>query len=267
MTTLSGALSYKQKYSPTLIASTISLQSRDKMQPKQLKIPCVDCHLCHVCLSKTLDALGLEKLNRVIRKLGPFRKGQHLFQEGDEFRSLYFIRSGAVKSYSATANGNELGVSFYLPGETIGLDGLYTKRHASSVVALEDTFVCEFPFHALENLLATQPLMQKHFNELLSRQLVQNQAMILLHSQKTADEQLAAFLINLSQRYKRLKLSSLSFRLPMTRRDIALCLGLAYETVSRLFSNFQQRSWMSVEGREITLMNMPNVYIGSLEQS
>ena len=112
MTTLSGALPYKQKYSPTLIASTISLQSRDKIQSEQLKSPCVDCHLSHVCLSKTLNTLGLEKLNRVIRKLSPFRKGQHLFQEGDEFSSLYFIISGAVKSYSSTSNSNELGVIF-----------------------------------------------------------------------------------------------------------------------------------------------------------
>lgn len=265
MTTLSSALPNTQKFNPTLIASTISLQSSDQLQSQQVKTACVDCRLHDVCLSKTLDAPGLEKLDRVMRKPGPYRKGQHLFRQEDEFRSLYFIRSGAVKSYTATVNGDELGVSFYLPGETIGLDGLYTKRHACSVVALEDTFVCEIPFHALENLLATRPLMQKHFNELLSRQLLQDQAMFLLHTQKTADEQLAAFLMNLSQRYKRIRLSSLSFRLPMTRKDIALCLGLAYETVSRLFSNFQQRSWMSVNGREITLMNMPDVCVGSIE--
>lgn len=256
MTTLDCTLKQAQKFDPTLIASTISLQTGDELQARQERSICEECHLRSLCLSKTLDADGLEELNRVVRHHRPVRKGQHLFRQEDEFKSLFVIRAGAAKSYRTSIDGEELGVSFFLPGEMLGLDGLYRKKYTNSVIALEDMFVCEFPFRALEKLLVTQPLMQRHFNELQSLQILQEQEMLLLHSQKTADGQLAAFLINLSQRQKRLKLSPVSFRLPMTRKDIASCLGLASETMSRLFANFQRKSWVNVKGREITLTNM-----------
>ena len=257
MISLNGTPHNSQKIHPTLIASTISLQTPDELQSRQANTLCEDCRLRSLCLSKTLDTDGLNKLDTVLRHPHPFRKGKHLFRQGDEFKSLFIIRSGATKSYRTSINGEEQGVSFFLPGEMLGLDGLHTKQYTNSVIALEDTLVCEYPFRELEKLLATEPSMQRHFNELQSRQILQEQEMTILHNQKTADDQLAAFLMNLSRRYKRLNLSPVSFRLPMARKDIASCLGLAGETMSRLFANFQHKSWMSVNGREITLTNMP----------
>jgi CRP/FNR family transcriptional regulator len=145
-----------------------------------------------------------------------------------------------------------------LPGELIGLDGVYAGEHGSSIIALEDTFLCELPYRALEQLFDSHPSMQRYFNEMLSRQIVQEHAMTLMYSQKTADNQLVSFLTNLSQRFKRLKQSPVSLRLPMSRKDIAGCLGLAHETVSRLFSDFQHRNWIEVDGREVKLVNLPS---------
>ncbi|MFT7470441.1 MAG: CRP/FNR family transcriptional regulator [Kiritimatiellia bacterium] len=243
---------------PATIASTLSALPNIHVAINSNTTACHDCRLNTLCLSKNLNTKDLTALSKIAKTLSPLRKRQHLFRQGDKFNSLFLVRSGSVKSYSTNVSGDELGVNFYLPGELIGLDGVYTKEHGSSVVALEDTFLCELPYHALEKLFIAQPLVQSHFNELLSRQMVQEHAITLMHSQKTADDRLVAFLLNLSQRFKRLKQSPVSFRLPMPRKDIAGCLGLAHETISRLFSEFQHRDWMEVSGREVRLLNLPN---------
>jgi len=143
-----------------------------------------------------------------------------------------------------------------MPGEVIGLDGLYSERYMSSMVTLQDATLCEIPYKALETLCASQPLLQKRFNELQSRQIVHEQEMTMLRGQKTAASRLIAFLLNMSKHYEELKLSPVCFRLPMTRKDIGSCLGLTLETISRLFTQLQDQELLRVKGREVTLTNI-----------
>lgn len=215
-----------------------------------------DFRLRNLCLARDLSAEGLLKLHSILGEPTRLVKKEHLYRQTDAFKSLYFVSSGFAKSYVNNADGDELAVSFFMPGEIIGLDGLFSKHYASSIVALEDTFICEIPYRELEKLCFMLPALQKNFNELQSRQIVQELEMTILRGHKTAAGRLAAFLANLSQRYENLKLSPNSFRLPMTRKDIGACLGLTLETVSRLFTIFQDQGLIEVAGKEVKLTNL-----------
>lgn len=242
---------------------TNAIVARDMPPSWQTKIPsitqkvaCKDCRVWNLCIVKGLQSEGLEKLSAIITTPQPLRKNTHLHRQSDVFSSLYFIRSGSVKSYVTNANGDELAVSFLMPGEIIGLEGLYLKQNASSIVALEDTYLCEVPYKSLEKLFKSQPTLQNRFNELQSRRIVQELEMVMLRGQKTALHRLVAFLFNLSQRFELLRLSPITFRLPMTRKDIAACLGLTIETVSRLFTILQDQDLITAEGRYVTLTGL-----------
>ena len=78
--------------------------------------------------------------------------------------------------------------------------------------------------------------------------------MLLLGSMR-AEERLAAFLLNLSERYRARGYSSTEFVLRMTREEIGSYLGLKLETVSRLFSRFQDEGMIQVQGRAIKLLD------------
>ena len=69
---------------------------------------------------------------------------------------------------------------------------------------------------------------------IMSREIRDDQQMMLLLSKKTADERIATFLINLSARFSARGFSANQFRLPMSRNEIGNYLGLAVETVSRV---------------------------------
>ncbi len=244
------------KANQQIIARSFKSQSAPVANSNIAKVSCGDCRLQGHCLAKDISTAAQSQLGDIVKTHRKMKKRQHLYRQEDQFESLFFIRSGCVKSYVTNPDGDELAVSFFMPGEMIGLDGLYSKQHTSSIVALEDTYICEIPYSALEELCGEHPLLQKHFTELMSRQIVQEQEMTMLRGQKTAANQLLAFLLNLSERFERLNQSPITFRLPMTRKDIAGCLGLTIETVSRMFTTFQEQGLMEVNGRDITLTNV-----------
>jgi CRP/FNR family transcriptional regulator len=70
----------------------------------------------------------------------------------------------------------------------------------------------------------------------------------------------ATFLLKLSQRFKARGYSASNFRLSMSRNEIGNYLGLAVETVSRIFTRFQKMDLMQVDGKEVELTNLDEMY-------
>ena len=78
-----------------------------------------------------------------------------------------------------------------------------------------------------------------------------------LQARMRAEERLAIFLLNLSQRYQDRGYSPTAFVLRLTRQDIGSYLGIQLETVSRLLSRFQAGGLIQVQGRVVQLLDIP----------
>ena len=72
----------------------------------------------------------------------------------------------------------------------------------------------------------------------------------------TAEERLAAFLVSLAIRFRQRGFSGTEYNLSMSRSDIGNYLGLAVETVSRLFTRFQEEGLLNVERKHIELIDL-----------
>jgi len=140
---------------------------------------------------------------------------------------------------------------FHMAGEVLGLDGIGTDAHASDVTALEDSEVCVIPYGRLE-----QPELQRQVQKVMSRELVRDHGVMLLLGTMRAEERLAAFLLNLSQRFTARGYSPSEFHLRMTREEIGSYLGLSLETVSRLFSRFQAEGIIEVQQKHIKILDV-----------
>jgi CRP/FNR family transcriptional regulator len=112
------------------------------------------------------------------------------------------------------------------------------------------------PFNELGDLTRSVAPLQRNLYQALSREIGRSQNAMLLLGSMRAEERLAAFLLNLSQRYRERGYSSTEFVLRMTREEIGSYLGLKLETVSRLFSRFQQEGLIQVQGRSIKLLDI-----------
>lgn len=219
------------------------------------QISCSNCRLGTICLPLALESDDIAKLDSIIQRGRPLHKGDHLYREADDFRSVFAVRSGAIKAYRTTDDGREQVTGFYFPGEIVGMDGISKNSHASSAKALETAAVCEIPFSALEDLSTRIPNLQRHFFQLMSREITEDQLLITMLSKNTAEERIAALMLSISSRNARRKLSSTSFRLPMSRIDIGNYLGLTVETVSRVFSRLQKLEILRVSNKEIEILD------------
>ncbi|WP_150138531.1 FNR family transcription factor [Candidatus Enterovibrio escicola] len=223
-------------------------------------IHCQDCSISQLCIPFTLSESELNQLDKIIERKKPIQKGQPLFQAGDQLRSLYAIRSGTIKSYTITEQGDEQITAFHLAGDLVGFDAINLMLHPSFAQALETSMICEIPFGILDNLSGKIPKLRQQIMRLMSSELKGDQEMILLLSKKSAEERLAAFLHSLSTRLFQRGFSPKEFRLTMTRGDIGNYLGLTVETISRLLGRFQKNRMLSVKGKYITILDDNEMY-------
>jgi CRP/FNR family transcriptional regulator, anaerobic regulatory protein len=237
-------------YSPVSPERTETHCAHDK------KISCGNCRLNTICLPLSLHFEDIEQLNQIIQRSKPLQKGDYLFRAGDAFTSVFAIRSGSVKSVAIGNNGDEQIMGFYLPGEVVGLEGLAHDVCSNSVVALETTSVCEIPFNRLEELSAKLPSLQRHFLQLMSREITHEQQIVTLLSKSSAEARIASLLLSISSRNSRRNLSASTFLLPMSRTDIGNFLGLTIETVSRTFSRLQKNNILDVDKKEIVIKDI-----------
>lgn len=224
--------------------------------PSPLNRGCNECSLSKLCLPIAVNQEEIDRLEDIIKQGRILNRGEYIFKQGTPFASCFAVRSGAIKTYSLSEEGEEQVNGFYLPGEIIGLDGINTNSYSCSAKALERTSVCEIPLDKLESLATQIPTLQHHFFQLMSREIQESRQLSMLLSKNTAEERIASLLLNLSSRFKRRKLSSTEFRLPMPRNDIGNYLGLAVETVSRVFTRFQNKGYITVQGREVTINDL-----------
>jgi CRP/FNR family transcriptional regulator, anaerobic regulatory protein len=219
------------------------------------KVACASCNLRELCLPVGMSNDQLERLDALVATRRTVGRGDALFRAGDAFTSLYAVRTGFFKTCVSSEDGRDQVTGFQMAGELIGLDGISTDRHTCDAVALEDSQVCVIPYHQLEDLSRELSDLQRHFHRIMSREIVRDHGVMLLLGSMRAEERLAAFLLNLTQRLRTRGFSSHSLILRMTREEIGSYLGLKLETVSRAFSRFQDDGILQVKQRHIEILD------------
>ena len=236
-------------------ASSPSMKISRGVQPH-----CQTCALNALCLPLSLNDNDMDRLDDIIRRGRPIQKGTLLFQQGEPFQSVYAVRTGALKTYTIAAGGEELITGFHLASEIIGLSGYDSGTYPLTAKALETTTVCEIPISQLDQLSDELPGLRRQLMRNMSGEIRHDQNMMMLLSKKNAEERIASFLVDISERFVRRGFSHTQYRLSMSRVDISNYLGLAVETVSRVFTRFQKNELIATQGKEITLLDAKTLY-------
>jgi CRP/FNR family transcriptional regulator len=221
----------------------------------RLKSTCSSCSLRELCLPLGLTDEEMQQLEKLVLVRRPVKRGEYLFRANDPFDSLYAVRVGFFKTKVLLEDGREQVTGFHMAGELIGLDGIGTERHTCDAVALENSDVCVIPFERLEHFSREMEALQRHFHKIMSREIVREHGVMMLLGSMRAEERLAAFLLNLSQRLLLRGYSPTEFNLRMTREEIGSYLGLKLETVSRVLSRFQEEGLIAVAQKNIGIKN------------
>jgi len=217
---------------------------------------CSSCSMRQLCMPQGLSAEELPKLETLICSARTVQRGETLYRSGDHFDSIYAVRSGSMKTVMTHRDGREQVTGLRLAGEALGLDGISADVYACSAVALEDSTVCIVPYSALKLLCREISSMQERMHKLLGAQIVSEAAQMMVLGSLSADERVAAFLLDVSQRNAQRGYSCSEFNLRMTREDMGSYLGMTLETVSRTLSRFQKRGLIDTQGKHIRIVDL-----------
>ena len=226
----------------------------DVLDIGQLRRSCASCGLHELCLPAGIGDDDLRRLDAAIRDKRVLERGRSLYLAGDAFHSLYVVRSGSLKTSVIDESAEQRIIGFHLPGEIVGVDALASGRHVSQAEALERTSLCELPFSQLQHVVSEIPALHRQLLRVISREVVMEQQHLVTMGQQQAQVRLAIFLRSLSDRYAILQRDMSHLSLTMSRHDIASYLGLVEETVSRLFTKFEEMGVLSVRRRAITVL-------------
>lgn len=220
-----------------------------------LSTSCADCSMQELCLPAVITDQDLDRLENILSKRIRIARGEPLYRAGEVFSSLFAVRLGHFKTVYTEGHATKQIIGFQMSGEILGMEGISRPRHKCSAIALEDSEVCEIPYTRLESLLSELPSLQSHFHRMMSREIDREHQVMLLLGSMSADQRVAAFLLNLSRRYEARGFSPLHFVLRMTREDIGNYLGLTIESVSRVLSRFKKNDWIEGLPRDVKILD------------
>jgi len=223
--------------------------------PRKFEVTCASCNLREMCLPGGVCLEDLDRVEKIVYARRRIKRGETLFNAGDEFKTVYAIRSGFFKTSLIDGEGREQVTGFFMGGELLGMEGIGSGRHNGTAIALEDSEVCVMPFALIEEMAREVPSLQRHLHAVLAREIVRDHGVMMLLGSMRAEQRLAAFLTNLSKRFVRRGYSASDFHLRMTRDEIGSYLGLKLETVSRLFSQFQKDALIEVEQKHVRILD------------
>jgi CRP/FNR family transcriptional regulator len=223
--------------------------------PAKFEVTCSSCNLREMCLPGILCAEDMARVENMVYARRRLKRGDTLFTAGADFNAIYAIRSGFFKTSLVDVEGREQVTGFSMGGELMGLEGLGAGAYQGTAVALEDSEVCVLPYALVEEMAREVPALQRQLHAVLSREIVRDHGVMLLLGSMRAEERLATFLLNLSRRFVRRGYSASDFNLRMTREELGSYLGLKLETVSRLFSRFQEEGLIEVQQKHVRIVD------------
>lgn len=214
----------------------------------------IECTACKVRLFSVcgaLEAPELEELDR-ISHVANFAPKTMLFDQGALAGSLFNVTEGVVRLYKSLPDGRRQIVGFALPGDFLGL--ALMDRYGVAAEAVTPVTACRFGRSAFLAYIDDKPHLLRRLHEFAGHELSLAQDQMLLLGRRTAEEKIAAFLLNLQSRYGRIGATSVTIPLPMSRQDIADYLGLSIETVSRTLTKLAREKVILIVPDGVRLM-------------
>lgn len=246
-------------HSKSILSENFSASARENLEQKNDLSPnpikggsnCAFCQAVALCQPQSISASSPP--HRLEAKQRLLKRGQVLFKQGQPQDLLTVVCSGAIKSRMYNRNGEERVLGVTITGEAVGLDSLSKRKYAYDAIATGETVVCEIGYQDVQSGSASQAALYKM---LMAQMAHNNKILNSVMGRKNAAERLAALMCNLSARFEASGYSATEFNLGLSRSDIANCLGLAKETISRLLTRFSKDGLLAVNAKRARIINL-----------
>lgn len=204
---------------------------------------CDTCVVRNRAICAALDARELEALNGIGRRK-VLAEGESLIWEGEDSVLVANVIEGILKLSTGTEDGREQIVGVVYPSDFIGRPFGATSRH--SVTALTEARVCVFSRADFDRFAGEHPKLEHKLLQRTLSELDRTRSWMLLLARKSAEERVATFLLDMSERLVEPGCEASDetpldrFDLPFSRQQVGDILGLTIETVSRQMTRLKR---------------------------
>ncbi len=185
--------------------------------------------------------------------------GEYIYRAGQPMQAVFLVHVGSLKTCELATDGREQITGFRMRGDLVGVESIGLATYACDAIALEDCEVWELPYPPVLKACLEIPELHNRFTAALAEEIRRDRSWMLALGTLTAEQRVAAFLIDVAARYAELGFSDRHFLLRMSRADMANFLALKHETVSRALSRLQDLCFIAVQRREVKVMDMPEL--------
>lgn len=200
---------------------------------------CKGCWLAEVCKRHAVPDTDLKWLRLNTATRHP-QRGAAIYRSGDRFHSVFVVKCGTCKSLAISSRGQEKIVAFHLPGEMFGLLGITNGDYPYDAIAVEDSEICAIRYADLAAICGKNLEWQRGLFRIMSYAIASHEELMDQLGSLSAEAKIILWLDNLSDRYAHSGCAADELPLPMTRVEIGNYLGLAHETVTRIFGRLQK---------------------------
>ncbi len=217
---------------------------------------CEHCDFRDVVFSYLDDATIQELCNN--KEEQSFRKGEVINHEGEKIMNFKYLKSGLVKLYRRTSNGEEQVITITRPFEFVSNMSIFSEeRYRYSVSAIEDSVVCVVRLEFIKELFMKNGGFAMGLLTKISKinDKIINQTLDL--RQKNLIGRVAFVLLYFTKEIYNTRV----FDLPVSRKEIADYIGMSTANVIRTLSDFKREGIIKVFGKTIEIVDINKLEI------
>lgn len=188
------------------------------------------------------------------RTIHSYRKKQVLYLEGQRPAYVYYIVSGKVKIYRSDADGKELIMGLYQPGDFFGYPAVLEGRnYLDNAQTLEDASLVQIPRQEFLCWMESRPAITRRFIRLISKAAADKEASLLNLAYNSLRKRVANGLIQLESLSRPNDQSDAA--VAISRENLANIVGCATESLTRTLSDFKSEKLIDIRSGKIYILH------------
>lgn len=232
-----------------------------------LTFPCSDAELLEAVSARVrraraaMYAAKREEAHEIdvttLRRVGRthmYKKNDVIYTDNSAAHAIYYVVHGKVKTYRTHELGKDFITGLYADGQFVGYSAaLSNTPHTDVAKALDDSEVIEVPRSEFLTVVLHSAVMSQRFLQVLADELISKDESLVRLAYNSVRKRVADALVALERHYHD---SAESFRIAISRENLANLSGTATETTIRTLHDFKEEKLIEIHGSTIQILNL-----------
>lgn len=191
-----------------------------------------------------------------------FPAGDTVFREGDDSDTCYVVRSGHARALREHADGRQITLATFGPGDIFGELAMFDdERRSATVEAIDDLEALAILGRDMRRLMTRHPEIAVKLASALGRRLRAANERLARQSFQTVQSRVAAVLAQLVEQAQAEGAGARDVQITATQADLAKLAGSSRESASR-FLAVLERAHVITQGRGRLTVHDPGALPG-----